>query len=274
MVILHPNKNQYLPLNDLSEYLIDGIYNLISIEESEKVDYFLKSFENYRDLNKLKITNTKFYEGLPFSISTSPWLERQKDVKFISKIIEGKTNLKILDVGAWNGWLSNYLTKKSHRLVALDLFTDSYDGLGAHKHYKSKYISIQVYPDEIFRIKDAFDLIIFNRNWAFFQNPQKVFEDAKRILSPNGTILFTGLAFYQNPIIAKKQLEKTNKNFKKSYGIPLLYKNSKGYLTLKDKLFFEKNNALLFLDNPIKNFVKLLFPKKPKIYYATYTKDI
>ncbi len=273
MKIWHPNNKVFLSLNDLENYHLDGIYNLISDEDSQQVNYFLKSFEAYRGLNKLKITNTKLYENLPFSMHTSQWLERQKDIKFIDKTIEGKTNLKILDVGAWNGWLSNYLTKKNHQLVALDLFTDKYDGLGANKYYNSKYISIQLYPDEIFRIQEAFDLIIFNRNWAFFQNPQKVFEDAKKILSTNGTILFTGLAFYKNPIIAKKQLEKTNNDFKKSYGIPLLYKNTKGYLSFDDKLFFKRNGIYIFSYNPIKNFVKSFFSKKPKIYYATYTKD-
>lgn len=273
MKILHPNNKDFLPLSDLNKYYSNGIYSLIGKEELNKLNYFLKSFESFRELNKLKIKNTKLYDDLPFSMHSSNWIERQKDIKLINKIIEGKTSLNILDVGAWNGWLSNYLAKKNHNLVALDLFIDIYDGLGANKHYKSKYTSIQVYPDEIFRIKEKFDLIIFNRNWAFFQNPQKVFDDAKQILSPKGSILFTGLAFYKNPIIIKKQLKEMDESFKKNYNIPILYKSSKGYLSFTDNLFFKQINISLFSYKPINNFIKSFFSKKPKVYYATYSND-
>lgn len=270
MKILHPNHNKYQPLKDLKEYYNDGYYEIIAKDEYPKLDYFLKCFKDFsKNANDLKIAK-KNYINLPFSLNTDTWKERQKDAKLVSTLIKNKTALDILDVGAWNGWLSNYLTQKGHNLIATNMFTDAYNGISAYKNYETKFMALQLFANDIFRIKQPFDLIVFNRNWAYFKGPQSVFNDAKKLLKPGGKIIFTGLPFYKNPIQIKTKVQILSTDFEKKYHVPLLYNPSKGYLNSADKLFFKKNKIKLHPYSRFKNCIKIIFRKRVSLHYGVY----
>lgn len=270
--ILHPNSNKYESLDQLKKYYSNGFYSIISDKEKDSLNYFLESFEDYRKDYKDRIINKKLYPSLPFSVNSIEWKERQKDVKIIDKILKHKKDLSILDIGSWNGWLSNYLTKKGHNLVAINMFTNSYDGLEANKNYKTNFISLQLMTDEIYRIKYKFDVIIFNRNWAYFQNHKNIFNEAKKLLSKEGIIIFTGLPFYKNPIVIKNKLLIAETNFTKKYKIPLLYKSSKGYLTFEDKSYLVDNKVQLLSYQPLKNCIKRFLNKSVILNYGFFHK--
>lgn len=273
MKILHPNKDTYLSLDKLNDYYKDGYYKIIATNEEEKLAYFLKCFEDYRAKNNEKITDTTLFENLPFSINTKSWKAKQKDIKIIDKLIGEKDNLKILDVGCWNGWLCNYLTKKGHQATGLDVFTDQFDGLGAKKHYANDFTLLQMYSENIHRIKDQFDVIIFNWNWAYLTDQQDVLNKAKKLLSNNGIIVFLGLTFYNNPKIIITHLNKTTLHFQEKYGIPLFQNNTKGYLDKTEISFFKKNNIKLKSEFPLKIFLKKLFLKPFINQYAYYLNE-
>ena len=57
--------------------------------------------------------------------------------------------LDILDIGAGNGWLSNRLAQKGHRPVAVDIFTDGLDGLGAARHYGMSFPLVEAEFDRL-----------------------------------------------------------------------------------------------------------------------------
>ena len=271
--ILHPDKDEFLPLEDLQNYFVDNYYKIINAKEEKKLTYFLSCFEKFREDSNQKITNPSIYQNLPFSIKDKSWKARQEDVIIINKLINNRKELKILDIGSWNGWLSNYLTKKGHDLVAVNMFTDPTDGLQAHKNYKTKFISLQLLTDEIYRIQNMFDVIIFNRNWAYFENHEKVFNDAKKNLSKEGVIVFTGLTIYKNNKKIITQLNTITKAFKKKYDIPLLYTKSKGYLDKDDLLFLKKNTIKIKSRHILKNFLSLFLTKRFKSYYGIYKQN-
>lgn len=271
MKILHPNKDIYLSLDQLSGYYRNGYYKIIDEKDEDKINYFITCFEDYRSEKQKKITDTKLYDNLPFSIESPLWKARQKDIKIIEKII-GSQKMRLLDIGSWNGWLCNYLSKRGHDVVGLGFFTDKFDGLGASQHYKTKFTSVQLVLDEIYRIKDQFDLIIFNRNWSYFKNQQSVFLDAKKLLSNNGTILFTGLTFHKDSSNIKEEIQKSDEEFKNKYNIPLFLNTVKGYLDESAHPFFEKNDIHLKSYNPIKSAIKSTLTKKPLVKYGVYKK--
>ena len=187
MKILHPNNDKFCSLNDLKNYYSNGYYSIISDDEKEKLNYFLNAFQDYRKKNNSNITDKNVYKNLPFSINDITWRERQKDAKIIDKLIKNKKHLEVLDVGSWNGWLCNHLSKKGHNLTGINLFTDEFDGLKSYVNYATKATLLQMHADELFRVDKKFDLIIFNRNWAFFNKKQVVLDDAKKKINKKWT---------------------------------------------------------------------------------------
>lgn len=272
MKILHPNNNNYLPIEDLKNYYNNGFYTIIDYNEEKKLNYFLDSLENFR--RKEKILDISLYPNLPFSIQTNEWKEKQKDIKIIDQIIGKKMELSILDVGCWNGWLCNYLSIKGHKLVGVDIFKDEFDGLQANKYYKTNFVLLQMNTNELQRIKQKFDLIIFNRNWAYYNHHQEVFEKAKKLLSKDGIILFTGLTIYKNPKNIITYLKKIDGLFREKYNTPFLFVNTKGFLESNDKKMLLKNNVKLVSYDPIKNYLKGLINTKRRIYYGIFQNNV
>ncbi len=270
MKILHPNKENYLPLSELEAYYSEDVYKIIGKNKEKKLDFFLSSFKDYRKLQDLKSVDKLLYKSLPFSMHTDVWKERQKDAKIIYKTISDKQNLSILDIGSWNGWLSNHLSKKGHHVVAVNIFIDEIDGLRACKHYETKFVSLQLFTDEIFRIKHQFDVIVFNRNWPYLPNHEKIFYDAKNLLTKDGVIMFTGLPFYSDVTTIKEKLKSADDNFKNNYGTSLYYYSAKGYLDHSDILFLKTHEIQLKSYHPLKNLFKAFFPRQVKLYYGIY----
>ncbi len=272
MKIVHPDFDTPMKLMELDAYKDEGVYCSIPSEEKKKLNYFLTSFKKFRTEKNQRITNASLYPNLPFSIKDKSWKSKQKDIGIIDKICRTKTSLKVLDIGGWNGWLSNYLTLKGHSVVVTDIFLDTFDGLKAVNHYEKPFLALQLFPSEIWRIQESFDLIIFNRNWAYIENHSETFSIAKSKLAKNGTILFTGLTFYKNAYHIEKQLAESTIAFEKKYGIPLLYFPTKGYLNHDDFMFLKKE-AELYPYNAIKSLFNKILLSQKNHQFAIYKKD-
>lgn len=270
MKLLHPSKDKHLSLNELDEYYKDGYYKIIDEKNEQRLNYFLSSFEAYAKNKGLKIIGSDLYDNLPFSIHTKVWKERQKDIRIINHFIGNKLNLSVLDIGSWNGWLSNYLSKRGHEVIATNIFTDEINGLSAKKYYDSNYISLQLFADELFRIDHKFDIIIFNRNWPYIKNEEMAFMQAKKLLKKNGAIIFTGLPVYRNSGVIEKKLKLADEEFINTYGISLYYNATKGYLNNDDEIWFNKNNIQIKPYNKLKYFLKMIFPKKALLCYGIF----
>src|SRR5258708_29358856 len=52
---------------------------------------------------------------------------------------EAALRLRILDLGAGNGWLSNRLPERGHSVAAIDLSENPFDGLGSPRPYNAPF---------------------------------------------------------------------------------------------------------------------------------------
>ena len=269
MKILHPDNNEFKNLNELLNYKKEGVFDLIPKEEKEKLNTFLKNFEDFRERKKQKIKDPNLYKNLPYSINDSSWKSKQKDIQIVNKICGKRKELKILDFGGWNGWMSNYLTSKGHYLVVTDIFLDEFDGLKAIKHYNNPFIALQLLPNEIWRIQDTFDLIIFNRNFAYLENKEEILNDAKKLLTKNGIIILTGLAIYNSPEKIINSFKKIEEEFIAHYNSPFLLFKCKGYLDKNDTTLLKQNNFKIYKYSSFKYIIKRIISRKSfNNYYA------
>ncbi|MBI3536115.1 MAG: class I SAM-dependent methyltransferase [Chloroflexi bacterium] len=108
--------------------------------------------------------------------------------------------MRVLDVGAGNGWLANQLAARGHRVAAVDLRDDARDGLGARRNY---FFAFECYQAEFERLPFApaqFDLVIFNASLHYAASLAETLQEASRILAPIGKILLVDSPFYSHSI--------------------------------------------------------------------------
>ena len=108
--------------------------------------------------------------------------------------------MKILDLGAGNGWLSHRLTLRGHRPVAIDVFTDLPNGLEAagvfRKSQAALYPRFEAELEHLPFAKGQFDLAIFNSSLRCSEDYVWTLGEAMRCLRPKATIIIADAAWY------------------------------------------------------------------------------
>lgn len=249
----------------------NGVYQITTPEFKLQLEKFLPSVEDWRK----QYTDTikpETLKKLPYvSLDKKEWKGKQLDLNLIHKL-PIKKEARVLDLGAWNGWLSNQLAALNFEVTAIDVFIDTIDGLGANKHYHNQWVSIQMDMDNLDVLDGEYDLIIINRSLPYRSDLNKTLTDLKALLSPNGILLITGVNYYKNSIHIIERLKKIQISFEQKYNTPLISNGSKGYLDKKDLSILAEHNVQLKLYDAYKytSILAHFFPKKPFCYYGIY----
>lgn len=110
--------------------------------------------------------------------------------------------LRLLDLGAGNGWLSYRVAQQGHRAVALDIRADAVDGLGAATAFVERaYGRIETIVasfDEIPLPPSTIDIAVFNASLHYATDLAKVVREAARLLRPEGQIVILDSPFYRS----------------------------------------------------------------------------
>jgi SAM-dependent methyltransferase len=144
-------------------------------------------------------------------------------------------SLRILDLGAGNGWMSYRLARQGHAPVAVDLLTNDQDGLGAARHYKLRlgtlFPLVQAEVDNLPFADSQFDLAIFNSSFHYSENYEKTFAEALRCVRARGTVLIADTPWYSDEWSGLRMLDERRALFIKRYGFPSDELKSMEYLT-------------------------------------------
>jgi SAM-dependent methyltransferase len=110
--------------------------------------------------------------------------------------------LRVLDLGAGNGWLCHRMASMGHTAVALDVRTDRIDGLGAAAAYAP-------YMARLFaRVAGAFerlpfdgrvfDVAVFNASLHYARDVGHVVREAARVVRGGGRLAVLDSPFYRD----------------------------------------------------------------------------
>ncbi len=161
------------------------------------------------------------------------WRFRQMDLSVVLRLITTHTPQRVLDVGAWNNWLSYQLAARGHAVTAVDYFADEYDGLRAQKFYPAvKWRAIQMDLADLSALNEAYDAVILNRCLQFFPDPAAYVEEARRRVSPGGLLIVTGLQFFRDARSKRESVAAFRSKLKRE-GLDFL-RPTKGYLDFDD----------------------------------------
>jgi 2-polyprenyl-3-methyl-5-hydroxy-6-metoxy-1,4-benzoquinol methylase len=232
---------------------------------------FTVPFNQLRAQQNRWIKDPFLYPKLPESLIQDPeWRHRSFDLAIIRHLLAEKTALRILDIGAWNGWLSHRLAEMGHTVTAVDYFTDPHDGLGARRFYPTAWDAIQMNLEDLSCLEQRFDVIILNRCVQFFLDPPGYAAQARVKLAPSGVMLLTGLAFFRDPH-QKIQGVKNLRAYLNAHGFDF-FKEIKGYLDENDQQKMQNMGIRLspYPQLRLANLKSLITPTAPRHYYGVW----
>ncbi len=126
-----------------------GIWKALTPERLARYARFVDNYESIRASEGRGSTSADYYLALPYRDLSgrlgSQWAIRGRTFRYIERKILPRIAalthhpLRILDLGAGNGWMSYRLARQGHAPVAVDLLTNDRDGLGAAQHCSSDW---------------------------------------------------------------------------------------------------------------------------------------
>jgi len=229
-----------------------GVLVLLADEFDTRLQAFLSGFEALREREHQRLIDPAAYEHLPQIRSRDrswdvEWRLRRYDLASVLDRLQNQAvrSLRVLDIGAWNGWLSHQLAKRGHDVTAVDYFVDEYDGLGARRFYSSTWRAIQLDLDDLTVLDEPFDVIILNRCAQFFTDPAALLRTTRARLAPEGQLIITGLQFFRDPRPKARTVVQAQQTYRARTGFDLFLKPTKGYLDFEDRRRFQADGVQL-----------------------------
>ncbi len=130
----------------------DGIWQAMAPNRLEYFSQFTKDYEHIRTAEGRGSQDADYYLALPFrdlsEKNSGQWHIRSASFQYIERYIltplaaSQIRPLRILDLGAGNGWMSYRMALRGYSPVAVDLLVNNYDGLGAATHFSLRLHSL------------------------------------------------------------------------------------------------------------------------------------
>ncbi len=208
----------------------DGIMCALPPHRRNTYARFLEEYLFIRRAEGRGTEEAAYYLALPFQDLTGrnsgQWSIRAITYRFFDREIlpqfESDRPLDILDLGAGTGWLSYRLAQRHHLPVAVDILTDSMDGLGAARHYWAQLV--QSFPliaaefDNLPFADGQFDLAVFNSSLHYSIDYSRTLTETKRCLKPGGRVVVLDSPIYRRPEHGRLMREERHRYFKAKYG--------------------------------------------------------
>jgi SAM-dependent methyltransferase len=193
---------------------------------------FIAEYEFIRAAEGRGSTQPEYYLSLPFKDisggNSDQWRIRARTFRTIKQRILAplaefkKRPLRILDLGAGNGWMSYRLALQGHLPIAVDLLTNDRDGLGAAIHYKTAveplFPRVQAELDRLPFPSSVFDIVIFNASFHYSVNYERTLAEAVRCTCPGGRVVIADTPWYAEEESGRRMVEEKHARFLETYG--------------------------------------------------------
>lgn len=191
---------------------------------------FLDDYRVIRHAEGRGSEDPEYYRALPgrdlSSKSSAQWSIRAKTWGHFERHVlpqfEQAWNrpLDVLDLGAGNGWTSWRLSLRRHKPVALDIFTDLKDGLGAMRRYATSPSMVEAEFDVLPFRDHMFDLALFNASFHYSADYHRTLAETRRCLRPLGGVVIMDSPIYKRPEHGLRMQAERRVQFERQYGFP------------------------------------------------------
>jgi SAM-dependent methyltransferase len=223
----------------------DGIWRALRPGRAEELDGAVSAYEGVRIAEGRWSEEPEFYLALPWRDSTrrfdEQWKIRARSFRLLrDRLLPARARiyrrpLRILDIGAGNGWLSYRLAKLGHLPVAVDLSVNRLDGLGAARHFREAlgrmFPRFQAEMNWLPFAAGQFDLAIFNASLHYAQDYEGVLIETLRVLNGNGAVLIVDSPTYRNEADGEAMRREKAANYRRAFGTERGNMGGEEYLT-------------------------------------------
>jgi SAM-dependent methyltransferase len=189
---------------------------------------FIADYAKIRHAEGRGSSNPSYYRELPdrdlSGRNSDQWRIRARSFHDFERTILADAEqragraLDVLDLGAGNGWMSHHLALRRHRVVALDIFCDDLDGLGALAHYPLRFPAVAADFDLLPLREAAFDLAIFNASFHYSSDYRRTLSEVRRCLRPSGRLVIMDSPVYRRSEHGEMMRAERQAYFEKVYG--------------------------------------------------------
>lgn len=253
--VLAVKKNQLLTSNgQVYAEKQAHIWPLIAPEREEHFRTFIKEYEHVRQAEGRGAVSADFYRNLPFQDltgnDTNNWKIRAKTYSvFLKSVLKPESRklarpLRMIDLGAGNGWLSNRLAAQGHQAAAVDLLVNTLDGLGACAHYETEFECVQAEFESLPFADAHADMVVFNASLHYSENFETTLKEAIRVLSETGCIVVLDSPIYKDAASGKAMVREREDAFEQKFGFRSDALQSEHFLTFDRLRELGKNLGL------------------------------
>jgi ubiquinone/menaquinone biosynthesis C-methylase UbiE len=216
---------------------LEGIWCFLPPSREREFADFRREYQTVRADEGWGSSDASYYRALPHVDRCDPqrniWRFRERSFERLLTLIGNGRPLKILDVGAGNGWLANQLTRRGNTVAALDLADDSRDGLGARVHYATDFETYQAEFDRMPFGAAQFDVVIFNAALHYADALSVTLRGARRVMRSDGSIIVMDSPFYSRSSSGSAMVAEREASFARKYGFNR-HVRAIGFLTRAD----------------------------------------
>jgi ubiquinone/menaquinone biosynthesis C-methylase UbiE len=114
--------------------------------------------------------------------------------------------------------MSHLLAAQGHQSIAIDIFTDPLDGLGAARHYAVRFPTVAAEFDHLPFSDAAFDIVVFNSSFHYSSDYGRTLREARRCLRPDGLLAIVDSPVYKISEHGERMRSERQQYFEKTYG--------------------------------------------------------
>ncbi len=221
---------------------VGGVWSMLRAEDRPAVERFLVDYTHIRQAEGRGSEDPGYYRALPATSAQDPlawqWSIRARSWSHAHKHLftrhRGHTvpSLRIVDVGAGVGWLSNRLALDGHSALAVDLSPDRLDGLAAAHHFRSRFAVVQAHFDHLPLATAQADMVLFNASFHYSVDYSVTVAEALRVLAPGGRLVVLDSPIYRHDHSGHQMVLERHADFERRFGRRSDSMPSKQYLTV------------------------------------------
>jgi SAM-dependent methyltransferase len=216
----------------------DGVYRCLSKIRAQAAESFEQQYRLVRARDGFRPQSPDYYRMLPLVTpgdrNAGVWRIRRESFAHLldraSRLSKGRA-LRIVDLGAGNGWLSHRLAEAGHHPVAVDRLDDPADGLGACRHYPVRFPAVQADFDALPFVPSQFDLVVFDGALHYSPDPAVTLANARRMLEPSGAIVVMDSPMFARANDGEAMLKDQHRRMSAEYGLADPVRPGAGFLT-------------------------------------------